>query len=215
MGLDVAKLLGRHSVAQYRDALLALLPQGKLWQDEKQDSNGQIYRLCEVWAQEYAKLEDILYSLHAQTSPLTAKEIQPWALATGISLLESRQLAQRIKILVTLIGSQASTQEGITGIAKTLGYTLKLERNNNTKAQQRIKLHSASMGFKALSSEIATEKVANLGRVRCKEKLWPNQSAIHTTIAEMPKHQNIRAEVKLLEDLLPAQWNIDTRYESL
>ncbi len=45
MGLDGEGLLGNHSNAQYRDALLALLPQGKLWQDEKdkkQDSNSQI-----------------------------------------------------------------------------------------------------------------------------------------------------------------------------
>ena len=118
MGLDVAQILGRHSTAQYREALLALLPPGKIWDEERSNAKGELYRLCQIWAAEYAELEGLLYSLHSETSPLNAKELKPWAAAAGITLFKGRELARRIKILVSLIGSQASTDNGLKKIAK-------------------------------------------------------------------------------------------------
>ncbi|MEM9423635.1 MAG: hypothetical protein AAF975_02455 [Spirochaetota bacterium] len=189
---QVGALLGRHSAARYREALLALLPPGAVWDAERGDTQGELYRLCGVWAAEFEKLEGALYALHSETSPLTARDLPSWAAATGVSLLSGSVLEQRVKVLAALIGSQASTLEGITGIASMLGYGLRLE--------------------------YSPKPLAQLGRFRMGGRLWgrSHQLARRLVLQEKPSGAVVsRAEMeRILRGLLPAQWVVSLRFES-
>ena len=228
MGLDVAGLLGRHNTAQYRDALLALLPQGHLWDAERKNTKGGLYRLCGVWAQEYAKLEQTLYQLHSEAAPSTMTELEPWAEAAGVSLREGNESVQKAKILATLIGSHASTIEGLKAIGQLIGYTISLKPYPEQAApsgyskriwkfgnpiRKQMVLSSKSVGFQALANEIAAEQVGHCGVLRCGKRLWPSGAAIHQTLAAKPKHETVRKEAEILEKLLPAHYSVDTRYQ--
>ena len=83
---------------------------------------------------------------------------------------------------------------------------------SGTISQQMI-LSSKSAGFRALAAEIAKERVAQCGSARCGSRLWPNETATHKFIAAKPEHQTVRAETEILENLLPAQYVVDVRYQ--
>lgn len=86
----VQKLLGSHSAKDYRAALLALLPGGRLWDAERDNPKGELYRLCSIWASEYALLEQTLYSLHSETGPISAADLKPWLEASGTSAARAK-----------------------------------------------------------------------------------------------------------------------------
>ena len=132
----VQKLLGSHSAANYRAALLALLPDGRLWDKERDNQKGELYRLCSIWASEYALLEQTLYSLHSETGPISALDLKPWFEATGTSALDHSELTQRIRALIALIGGQASTAQSFTNIAAQLGYKATLAHRGGKKGRK-------------------------------------------------------------------------------
>ena len=229
----VQKLLGSHSAANYRAALLALLPDGRLWDKERDNQKGELYRLCSIWASEYALLEQTLYSLHSETGPISALDLKPWFEATGTSALDHSELTQRIRALIALIGGQASTAQSFTNIAAQLGYKATLAHRGAKKAGKKtarlgsyrfgermwpasnaktLELKSRKPGFRALAAEIAAEKVARCGTFRFGQRLWPNTNAIHKTIAAKAKHKQIKSECEIIEGLLPAHLRIETRY---
>ena len=229
----VQKLLGSHSAKDYRAALLALLPGGRLWDAERDNPKGELYRLCSIWASEYALLEQTLYSLHSETGPISAADLKPWLEASGTSALEQSQLTQRVRALIALIDSQASSAKGFENIAAQLGYKAKLVHRGAKKAGQKtarlgsyrfgqrmwpaghaktLELKSRKPGFRALATEIATEKVARCGAFRFGQRLWPNTSAIHKTIAAKTTHKPTKSECEIIEGLLPAHLRIETRY---
>ena len=208
----VQKLLGSHSAKDYRAALLALLPDGRLWDAERDNEKGELYRLCSIWASEYALLEQTLYSLHSETGPISAADLKPWLEASGTSALEHSQLTQRIRALIALIGSQASTIEGFRDIAMRLGYKTSLKQRGRRKTEKTLELKSRKPSFRALATEIAAEKVARCGALRFGQRLWPNTSAIHKTIAAKDAHKQVKSECEIIEGLLPAHLRIETRY---
>ena len=229
----IQKLLGNHSAAKYRAALLALLPDGRLWEAERDNPKGELYRLCGIWASEYALLEQTLYSLHSETGPISTANLKPWLEATGTSALEHSELTQRIRALIALIGSQASTAQSFASIATQLGYKATLVHRGAKKAGKKtarlgsvrfgqrmwpagsaktLELKSRKPAFRALATEIAAEKVARCGSVRFGQRLWPNTSAIHNTIAAKATHKQIKSECEIIEGLLPAHLRIETRY---
>ena len=229
----VQKLLGSHSAKDYRAALLALLPGGRLWDAERDNPKGELYRLCSIWASEYALLEQTLYSLHSETGPISAANLKPWLEASGISALEHSQLTQRIRALIALTGSQASTAQSFASITSQLGYKARLVHRGAKKAAKKtarlgsyrfgermwpagsaktLELKSRKPGFRALATEIAAEKVGRCGAFRFGQRLWPHTSAIHNTIAAKTKHKQIKSECEIIEGLLPAHQRIETRY---
>ena len=208
----VQKLLGSHSAANYRAALLALLPDGRLWDAERKNQKGELYRLCSIWGSEYATLEQTLYNLHTETGPISAADLKPWLEASGTSALEHSELTQRIRALIALIGSQASTIEGFRDIAIRLGYKATLKQRDKRKAEKTLELKSKKPGFHALATEIAAEKVGRCGSYRFGQRLWPNTSAIHNTITAKTTHKQIKSECEIIEGLLPAHLRIETRY---
>ena len=190
-----------------------------------------MYRLCEVWASEYA--QETLYSLHSETGPISAKELTQWLNATGTPVLEHSELTQRVRALIALIGSQASTAKGFADIVMRLGYEAKLKQSGAQKAGEKaarlgsyrfgerlwpsttektLELRSRKLGFRALATEIAAEKVGHCGRIRFGERLWPNTKAIHRTIAGKSTHRQTKSECEIIEGLLPAHLGIETRY---
>ena len=229
----VQKLLGNHSAKDYRAALLALLPDGRLWNKERDNPKGELYRLCSIWASEYALLEQTLYSLHSETGPISSADLKPWLEATGTSALEHSELTQRIRALIALIDSQASTTQSFASITAQLGYKATLVHRGAKKAGKKtarlgsyrfgermwpagnaktLELKSRKSGFRALASEIAAEKVAHCGVLRFGQRLWPNINAIHKTIAAKTTHKQIKSECEIIEGLLPAHLRIETRY---
>ena len=214
---SVKKLLGSHSAAEYRAALLALLPGGRIWDAERKNPKGdkpkgELYRLCEIWASEYAQLEETLYSLHSETGPISAKELTQWLNATGTPALEHSELTQRVRALIALIGSQASTAKGFADIAMRLGYEAKLKQSGAQKIEKTLELKSKKTGHRDLATEIDAEKVARYGSYRFGERLWPNTKAIHRTIAAKSTHRQTKSECEIIEGLLPAHLGIETRY---
>ncbi|WGK69441.1 hypothetical protein P0082_00875 [Candidatus Haliotispira prima] len=223
MGLDL------RTTEQYRDALLALLPQGSLWDEERKNTDGELYRLCEVWAEEFTALEARLQEVIAEAGPLTAdKTLDDWVSATGTSLLEGRKKIQRARTVAALTGKHASTESGISAIAEMMNYKLVFkpivpadgvigptfgrmhcgERlwGSAHGLHRRMNISSKRTDFKVLKEQIDSQKVARLGNLYYGERLWQSYADIEV-ITNVSLY-----EIQTIKSLLPAHLIVEQVY---
>ncbi len=138
----------KFSEIEYTAALLQLLPIGKIWEQEKQTPQGDVYAILRARAAEYKRFDTMLAKLFEESIPSKANlMIDEWEKEASLPMTKDQINVRRYRVIDALNQMHNVTQESMAQIASIFNYYVTIQRVKGFKLAQTGKIRSGERKY--------------------------------------------------------------------